>query len=83
MAHALVWEPGLLIYLELALHSRNQGRGAGSTLIPRVPNIFPALPGLTLLRASALVFLPVLDVMAHVVGATQARIDIFREIFLR
>lgn len=40
-------------------------------------------PGLTLLRASTLVFLPVLDVMAHVVGATQARIDIFREIFLR
>lgn len=83
MAHALVWEPGLLIYLELALHSLTQGRGAGSTLIPRVPNVFRTLPDLTLLRASALVFLPVLDVMAHVVGATQARIDIFREIFLR
>lgn len=83
VAHALVWEPGLLIYLELALHSLTQGRGAGRTLRPRVPNVLLTLPGLTLLRASALVFLPVLDVMAHVVGATQARIDKFREIFLR
>lgn len=41
------------------------------------PRCFP-LPGLTLLRASALVLLPVLDVMAHV-GATHARIDIFTE----
>lgn len=32
-AHALVWEPGLSIYLELALHSLTQGGAA--RVIPR------------------------------------------------
>lgn len=78
MACALVWKLGLSIYLELALHSLTQGRAAGVTPRWRAPNVIPTLSGVTLLRASALVFLLVLDVMAHV-GATQARIDIFTE----
>lgn len=77
MVHALVWQQGLSTYLELALCSLTQGRAAGVTMRRRAPNV-PVLSGLTLLRASTLVFLPVLDVMAHV-GATQARIDIFTE----
>lgn len=72
----MVWEPGLSIYLELALHSLTQGGAARVTPRWRALDV-PTLPGLTLLRASALV-LPVLVVMAHV-GATHARIDIFTE----
>lgn len=76
-AHALVWEPGLSIYLELALHSLTQGGAARVTPRWRALDA-PTLPGLTLLRASAPVLLPVLVVTAHV-GATHARIDIFTE----
>lgn len=45
----------------------------------------PALPALPLLSEPRLALPPVLELRAHAVGATQARIDIFREreIFLR
>lgn len=42
-AHTLVWEPGLSIYLELALHSLTQGRRARDTPSQRAPNVIPTL----------------------------------------
>lgn len=80
-AHTLVWELGLDIPRACpALPDPGQkGQGHHKSEGPKCRS---RPPDLTLLRASTLVFRPVLDVMAHV-GATQARIDIFREIFLR
>lgn len=42
-AHALVWEPGLSIYLELALHSLTQGGAARVTPRRRALGVPPSL----------------------------------------
>lgn len=42
-AHALVWEPGLSIYLELALHSLTQGGAARVTPRWRALDVPPSL----------------------------------------